>query len=74
MAEDLAQLQLVALRNQGIYRSQRLIQPAMAVIFLVTGASMIYSYPSWSMGWIFTAGGVVTGLALIVSSRRRRTS
>jgi hypothetical protein len=72
VAEDLAQLQLVALRNQGIYRSQRLIQPAMALVFLVTGVSIVYSYPSWAMGWIFTAAGVVTGLALVVSSRRRR--
>lgn len=74
VAEDIAQLQLVTLRNQGIYRSQRLIQPAMAVLFVVTGASMVHSYPSWSLGWIFTAAGVVTGLAQIVSSRRRRTA
>lgn len=72
VADDIAHLQLVSLRNQYLYRSQRLIQPTMAIIFLVTGASMVYSYPSWSMGWIFTAGGVVTGLALIFSSRRRR--
>jgi hypothetical protein len=74
VAENIAQLQLVTLRNQFLYRSQRLIQPTMAVIFLVTGASMVYSYPSWSMGWIFTVGGVVTGLALILSSRRRRAA
>jgi len=73
VAEDIAQLQLVGLRNQGIYRAQRLIQPTMTVLFLVTGASMVYSYPSWSLGWIFTGAGVVTGLAQIVSSRRRRT-
>jgi hypothetical protein len=72
VAEDIAQLQLVTLRNQGIYRSQRLVQPVMAALFMVTGVSMIYSYPSWSLGWIFSAAGVVTGLALIVSSRRRR--
>lgn len=74
VAEDIAQLQLVTLRNQGILRAQRLIQPVIAALFVLTGASAVYSYPSWSMGWLTMAAGVVMGVAQIVSSRRRRAA
>ena len=72
IAENIAQLQLVALRSHGFYRAQRFIQPAMAVVLAAVGLWTVNANPAWTEGWIFLAGGVAVGIAMIVSSRRRR--
>ncbi len=72
IAEKIAQLQLVALRNQGLHRAQRVIQPVMATLLTAIGLWTVYTNPAWTEGWIFVAGGVVIGIALAFSSRRRR--
>jgi hypothetical protein len=72
VAEEIAQLQLVGLRNQGIHRAQRMVQPVLAVILLGYGLWTVYTYPSWFFGWIFAAGGLAIAASLVVSSRRRR--
>jgi hypothetical protein len=72
VAEEIAQLQLVSLRNQGLHRAQRLVQPVVSLLMLAYGVWTVYAYPSWPIGWIFAAGGLAIVVSQLVSSRRRR--
>ena len=71
-AESLSQLQLISLRNSGIYRAQRMVQPIAAASLIFLGAAIQYSSPSEYFGWIMIAMGGLIALALIISAIRNK--
>lgn len=72
IAESLSQLQLAAIRNAGVYRAQRVVQPLAAIGLVAIGVSVLYSPVPGYMGWIMVAMGGLIGLSLLVSAKRKQ--
>lgn len=72
VAEAVTQVQLTAIRNSGLQRSQPMALSLIALGITAIGVGYAYSYPKDPFGWTFVALGVVLGALTLRSVWRKR--
>jgi hypothetical protein len=67
----LSELQLASVRSVGVFRAQRLTQPAMALVFIALGVWLGVTQ-GWSVfAFFFVSMGVLFGASWALTGRRK---